>query len=300
VGIDRIFAGLSGNRVSNAVTGNLTAKVMILGFHTISLLLHDECTAAKELAALGYRCVAIRPKLGGLDPHHDRFMERILQFSEIARAADLQIVVDAEGEFMHQPRVLQGPSLASDDPQEADLAQAWIERWIGVADDLRCSLITFSSGARAKTDVDEATLERLAARVETLVERAQGVKLAVRPAAGDAIATVAQFERMKQWLGKETKIGVAADVGEMLVAGEFPVGDRLARNLDDVACVYLCEPGMTRSHDRRVGQGDVDLSRVVQSLERHGYRGPAIVRVQGHSELGLLLAEEAVEFLHHP
>ncbi len=81
-------------------------------------------------------------------------------------------------------------------------------------------------------------------------------------------------------------------------AVSFPSEIRLARNLEDVACVYLCEPGMTRSHDRRVGQGDVDLSRVVQSLERHGYRGRAIVRVQGHSELGFTLAAEAFEFLH--
>ena len=74
-------------------------------------------------------------------------MERLLQFSEVARAADLEIVVDAEGEFMHQPRVLKGPSLSSKDQQEADIAQGWIERSIGVAGDLRCGLITFSSGA---------------------------------------------------------------------------------------------------------------------------------------------------------
>ena len=270
---------------------------MMLGFHTISLLLHDEFTTASELASMGYQCVAIRPRRGGLDPSHDRFVENLLRFGQHARDLGLRIVIDTEGEFIHDPAVRRGPSLSSEDAEEAAAAQKWIERWISVASDLDCDLITFSSGGHANSEVKESDLERVAERMKALVQSAGDVKVALRPAAGDVIATVAQFERMKQWLDDETRLWVAADVGEMLFGGEFPVGDRLARNLDDLACVYLCEPGMNRSHERRVGHGDVDLSRVVQSLEQHGYRGPAIVRVQGHSELGLAVASEALEFL---
>ena len=273
---------------------------MILGFHTISLLLHDEFTTSSELAAMGYQCVAVRPRRGGLDPNDDRFHENLLRFAQHARSVKLTVVIDTEGEFVHDPKISRGPALASEDPDEASAAQQWIQDWIDVADDLGCKLISFSSGKNTQPQVDESNLERLAERIEALVTRAGDVKLALRPAAGDVIATVAQFERLKQWLGDTTQLWVAADVGEMLVGGEFPVGDRLARNLDDLACVYLCEPGMNRSHDRRVGHGDVDLSRVVHSLERHGYRGPAIVRVQGHSELGLAVAAEALAFLRKP
>ena len=123
---------------------------MILGFHTISLLLHDECTAATELAALGFRAVAIRPRLGGLDPNHERFVENILKFSELARSLDLQVVVDTEAEFLHQPTRCKGPALCSEDVDEALAAQQWIERWIAVAGDMHCQLITFSSGVVAE------------------------------------------------------------------------------------------------------------------------------------------------------
>ncbi len=273
---------------------------MILGFHTISLLLHDEFTTATGLAAMGYQCVAVRPRLGGLDPNHERFVENLMRFGQHARDVGLTIVIDTEGEFIHDPAVRRGPSLCSEDAEEAAAGQRWIERWINVAADLHCDLITFSSGAKPEDGVQESDLERLAERVQALVRSAGQVRLALRPAADDVIATVAQFERLKQWLDDETKLWVAADVGEMLFGGEFPVGDRLARNLDDLACVYLCEPGINRSHDRRVGHGDVDLSRVIHSLEQHGYRGPAIVRVQGHSELGLTVAAEALEFLRKP
>lgn len=273
---------------------------MILGFHTISLLLHDEYTTSSELAKLGYGCVAVRPRRGGLDPNDERFTANVLRFGQQTRAAGLSIVFDTEGEFVHDPRQRRGPALGSENAEEAAAAEESIRRWIEIAPDAGCGLVTFSSGVKGREPQEDLSLERLATRIESLVASAGEIKLGLRPAAGDLIATVAQFERLKQWLGGETALGVAADVGEMLVGGEFPVGDRLARNLDDLACVYLREPGSHRAHDRRVGHGDIDLSRVVRSLERHGYRGPAIVRVQGHSELGLTIASEALEFLRKP
>ena len=103
---------------------------MILGFHTVSLLLHDETTVATEVAALGYRCVAIRPRLGGLDPNQDRFVEKLLRFGEHARSNDLTIVIDTEGEFIHDPHVARGPSLCSDHADEGAAAESWIRRWV--------------------------------------------------------------------------------------------------------------------------------------------------------------------------
>ena len=274
---------------------------MILGFHTISLLLHDEFTTSTAVAAMGYQCVAIRPRLGGFNPSDEKFVQNVLRFGKHARDAGLSIVFDTEGEFLHDPRVSRKPALASDDSEQAALAESSIRRWIDIAGDCGCDLITFSSGSKQRELTEESNLDRLSARIEPLISAAgEQIKLALRPAARDVIATVAQFERLKQWLGGGKPLWVAADVGEMLVGGEFPVGDRLARNLDDLACVYLSEPGIKRAHDRRVGHGDVDLSRVVRSLERHGYRGPGIVRVQGHSEAGLDIALEALEFLRKP
>ena len=208
---------------------------------------------------------------GGLDPDDDRFQRKLAPFCPACSSVKLTVVIDTEGEFVHDPKISRGPALASEDPDEASAAQQWIQDWIDVADDLGCKLITFFFGQQTRR---RKWMNRIwndwQSGSKLSSAQAGDVKLALRPAAGDVIATVAQFERLKQWLGDTTQLWVAADVGEMLVGGEFPVGDRLARNLDDLACVYLCEPGMNRSHDRRVGHGDVDLSRVVHSLERQG------------------------------
>ena len=85
----------------------------------------------------------------------------------------------------------------------------------------------------------------------------------------------------------------------MLSAGERPLSDPLERNLSSLACVYLCDrgslsPSMNEpSADRRIGHGEVAVHRIVESLNKLGFQGPAIVRVDGHNEHGLLTAQEA-------
>ena len=49
------------------------SDMMLAGFHASSLLLHDEAEVVRELATLGFQCVAIRPRCGSLDPDDERF-----------------------------------------------------------------------------------------------------------------------------------------------------------------------------------------------------------------------------------
>ena len=149
--------------------------------------------------------------------------------------------------------------------------------------------------------MDEQILERLAAQLHGLIDQARrrGVRLALRPRGGDAIATVAQFERLAQWLPEAEDLYVAADIGEMLAGGELPLGDRLARNLDVLACVYLCDRRSGHVGDQRIGHGEVALPRILRSLQENGFQGPAIVRVEGHSELGFTPAREAIQIFEN-
>ena len=132
-----------------------------------------------------------------------------------------------------------------------------------------------------------------------MIELAGGhdVRLALRPRSGDAIATVAHFERLAQWLADADNLFLAADIGEMLIGHELPLADRLARNLDVLACVYLCDRRAGVVGDQRIGHGDVALGRILRSLDEHGFDGPAIVRVEGHAELGFTPAREAIQIL---
>ncbi|MCG8652768.1 MAG: sugar phosphate isomerase/epimerase [Pirellulales bacterium] len=272
---------------------------MIPGFHIGGMLLHTQQDAIAMVAELGYRCVAIRPRAGDLDPRDPHFGEQVLRLGDAAARAEVQLVLDADALFMPDRNVARGPSLASLDTSEAARARQWITRWIEIAGELGCRLLTFSSGKHPVEAVAEADrwLDELAAGLDQLSRSAQnhGVGLALRPRSGDAVATVAHFERLQQWMEDSGDIALAADVAEMIKGHEIPLGDRLARNMDSLECVYLCDhrPGM--GGDQRIGHGEVAVSRIVRSLREQGFQGMAVVRAEGHSEQGLVPAQEGWE-----
>jgi sugar phosphate isomerase/epimerase len=282
---------------------------MIPGFHVGAMLLHDQATAIVEVARLGFRCVAIRPRAGSLDPAQSWFSQQVVCLADAIDRAQVRVVIDADTWFMPDPRAPRGPSLLSHSQTQAAAARDGIQRWIELAGELGSDLITFSSGRSDavatespggepawETMTAEGTLERIAEQLSRLASMAQrhGVRLALRPRSGDAIATVAQFERLAQWLDQPQSILLAADVGEMLLGHEIPVSDRLIRNLDSLACVYLCDHRSGSAGDQRIGQGEVALSRITSALAANGFDGPAIVRVEGHSQHGFDLAQESL------
>ena len=257
---------------------------MNLGFHTISLPLHDELTAINELAKLGYRTVGVKPRLSGLDPTQSDFHTRLLQLTDAARRLSVELVFDLDAQYMYRAGQRSGASLVSDDMAEADEAQAWIEQWIQVASEYGFSLLTFSTGATGSMNGGaedfgdgEKILEGLARRLEELARIASesSVPLAIRPRSGHFISTIAKFERLHQWLTSD-ELRVAADTGQMALCQELPIGDRLSRCSSKLACVYLTTPSR---NDTEASQWvcSLDLVRVSDSVNATGFQGPTIV-----------------------
>lgn len=271
---------------------------MTPGFHTAGLLQHDIAVAIDELAHLGYSYVALRPHGGHLNPSTPWFGQQLLRIADAASKVHMRLVLDIDADFVNDAMSPRGPSLVAVEVSEQQAAQQWIVQWLGWARELGSQLITFSTGPadRSGIDSEEQTLERLAGQLTALIQQAQqqAVRLALRPRSGDAIATVAHYERLSQWMTDHDQLLLAADVGEMLAGGELPLADRLARNQDSLACVYLCDRKAGQKGDARIGHGDVALKRIVKALDDRGYNGPAIIRVQGHSQLGLVTAREAM------
>jgi sugar phosphate isomerase/epimerase len=276
---------------------------MTPGFHCSSLEHHDAAKLIPTLAAIGFGAAALRPRRGGWDSDRPWFDAVTAEISAAAREHGLSIVVDLDAPFYDDPTTPEPFSLAAADAALCQAARSKIERWIERTADLCPLAITFSTGRVFPAGVkpnptdrhSEETLEGLAGTIEPLAKLAAsaGVTLALRPVSGHAIATVAHFERFSQWLGADTALGLAADVGEMLLGGEFPIGARLARLQHRLTCVYLCEPDLEHGGDRRFGQGDIDLRRVWEVMTESGFGGPAIFRACGHGRRGLALAEEA-------
>lgn len=277
---------------------------MLAGYHTAGLLLHDPIEVIGELAHLGYSATAIRPHAGMLHPDRSIFGQQVLRLADARARAGIALVIDLDAKFVRDPFDAEGPSLMSRDESDSAEASAWVCRWIEIAAEVGASLVTFASGPADESpehliggeNRDQRDLERLAGRIDPLLDAASSasVRLALCPRAGDVIASVAQFERLRQWLGdRDIELGLAADVGQMLSSGEMPVSDRLIRNLETLACVYLCDRRSGATGDQPIGEGDVAVPRIVGSLRRAGFTGPGIVRVTGHESRGLGPARQA-------
>lgn len=274
---------------------------MLPGYHTAGLLQHDLSEAIEALAALGFRAVAVRPQHGRLAQSDPWFGQQILRLADATSRHDLQLVLDLDTRFLHDAWKSRGPALASAQSSETRIAREWIETWLKIAAESKACLVTFASGqssqiANANT---ESTLTRLASELDHLVNVAAelGVALALRPRSGDAVATVAQWERLQQWL-KGDGLGLAADIGEMLRGHELPLADRLERNRDALSCVYLCDRRAGQTEDQPIGTGDVAHDRLIAGLIGINFQGPAIIRIEGHSHHGLRLAEQGMQLFN--
>lgn len=314
---------------------------MIPGYHAGELWLHEPARAIERLAKIGYRSVAIRPRQGVCVAGDSGFDGQWREICEAATQAGVRLVIDTEAAFVVDPNSGSLPSLASDDDSYADLTVTWIEQWIEVVGRLQASgqgpgeetILSIASGhvenasenEKASENVaDESLLERVARRFEKLARKASeaGVVLAVRPAVGHAIASVAQFERLRQWLQADVSLGLAADIGEMLHAGEMPLVARLQRQSDHLKLVYLCDTGSTYPGldstgpglepteqevdpmlpigrmDVPLGTGELAVDRIVGELAKFTDKMPIIVRVAGHAGAGLVTAQSAMDCLH--
>ncbi|WP_182865625.1 sugar phosphate isomerase/epimerase family protein [Rhodopirellula sp. JC639] len=280
---------------------------MTPGFHCSSLEFHQPATLIPKLAELGFGAVAVRPSRGRWDLDTSWFDSVSAEIAATAKEHGVAIVIDLDAPFYDDPDWIDPYSLASQDATIRDAAAAQIRRWIERTAEMGAVATTFSTGrvcpgnrdAAGTGDHGEQILERLAGAITPLVQLASssGVNLALRPVSEHAIATVAHFERFGQWIGTDAPLGLAADVGEMLLGGEFPIGARLARLQHRLSCVYLCEPDLERGCDQRFGHGDIDLGRVWEVMTESGYGGPAVFRCCGHGRLGLVSAREALALL---
>ncbi|TWU01541.1 sugar phosphate isomerase/epimerase family protein [Neorhodopirellula pilleata] len=296
---------------------------MIPGYHAGEMWLHEPSRAIRHLAEMGYRSVAIRSRQGICVPGEAGFDAQWRLVLETAISSEIGLVIDTEAPFVLGDEACAMPSLADPDQTAASPLIEWIERWIDAAAMRPGTIVSLASGPPRPGMNPESALEVLAERLQRLSARADsaGVFLTIRPAVSHVIGSVAQFERFRQWLRSGVSLGLAADVGEMIHAGEMPLVARLHRLVDDLRLVYLCDvagsahdsdrfdrkvqrdendcvPGSTVGRmDVPIGSGEVAVQRVVGELAKFTTGVPIIVRVANQSNAGLAVPRHAMREL---
>ncbi len=251
------------------------------GFHAACLPHHDHATALQLLAERGFTTVAIRS-------HREFSTARsgpiLAEIQQVVQRYSIQLVWDSDGFYLSDPAQLQLPSL---DSGNGEVREQQILRSIHWAAASQCALVTFVTGPKVPAVDPELALTRIAESCQRLHHFAvdRSISLAIEARVGSAIASIAHYERLLQWLPGDVRIGLAADTSSMLRQAEVPIVDFLARHKERLRCVYLSEVSREcLAMPNREDEG-VDLRRIVQGLDQQAFAASCILIACGGEPL---------------
>jgi sugar phosphate isomerase/epimerase len=189
--------------------------------------------------------------------------------------------------------------LLDTDENAAARAGEWLATIIEAALPER-DLVVVSSGPAPAGSQTEQSLERLARILQPLAQRAasRGVRLALRPAHGNFIATFAHFLRWQRWCDAGTAVACVADLDAMALQGELPLLTRfelLGKALGGVWAEYFAHPNLA---DPIVTRHALPWTAIAGSLHEAKFDGPVCLRLIGPPERAIahaLRIREAVE-----
>jgi sugar phosphate isomerase/epimerase len=280
--------------------------VFQLGYNTNGLAHHRLDEALAEIAALGYRGVAITPDVGGLDPYRLRPGE-VRDVAARARDLGLSLAVETGARFLLDPRRKHRPSLLEDGAAERERRLDFLRRSIDLAAGLGAGLVSIWSGSAPGgergdpgEDAPAALWERLVEGVGRALEhaRARGVRLCFEPEPGMFVERPGGYLELRRRLGpRGVELGLTLDVGHLLVTGDLPVAERIRALAPFLGHVHLDDIRAGVHEHRMFGTGDLDLRETLRALHASGYAGMAAVELSRDSHRGIEAAREAWQHL---
>ncbi|MFN0006793.1 MAG: sugar phosphate isomerase/epimerase family protein [Planctomycetota bacterium] len=284
-----------------------------LAYNTNGLSHHRILDALTLLSDLGYEGVAIAPDVACLDPFHPREGE-VESVRKLAADLDLELAVETGARFLLDPRRKHRPTLLEESAADRARRADFLRRSIDLASDLGAGVVSMWSGASpngvkadaadSEEDDDprerERIWDRLCAEMPPLLHHARerGVRLAFEPEPGMFVERPAGFDELARRLGDQgDALGLCLDVGHLLVTGDVPVGDVIHRSASRLVHVHLDDIAGGVHEHRMFGEGDLDLSEVLEALVEIDYKGLAAVELSRDAHRGAQAAEEAMSHL---
>ncbi|HEX5105340.1 MAG TPA: sugar phosphate isomerase/epimerase family protein, partial [Pirellulaceae bacterium] len=174
----------------------------------------------------------------------------------------------------------------------------FLKRAIDAAEALGSDCVSLWSGVREGDASDEATLERLAESLRTVLRHAthSGVTLGFEPEPGMFIDTMKSFSRLLQWIDAP-HLQLTLDVGHLWCQGELPIADYIARWGPRIVNVHLEDMRAGVHEHLMFGEGQMHFPPILEALAKTGYQGGLHVELSRHSHEAPIAAKKAYDFL---
>lgn len=272
---------------------------MRLGYNTNGLAFHRWEDALKLLAEIGYRSVAITLDHHCLNPYADNFPRELDRMRRLLRRLGLSSVVETGARFLLDPRTKHEPTLLTADPAERQRRVDFLQRAIDVASELGSDAVSFWSGILREELSDDAAFARLTAGCREVLDHAErrGVRLGFEPEPGMVVESFAQFERLRDSLGRPALFGLTIDIGHVHCVESGPIADHLRRWHDLLFNVHIEDMKRGVHEHLMFGEGEIDFPPVMRALHEIGYAGGVHVELSRHSHAAPDVARRSFEFL---
>lgn len=264
-----------------------------LGYGTNGFADHRLSEAFDVIASLGFEGVGLTLDHHHLDPFGDDLPARCAEVRRALEQRGLSVVVETGGRYVLDPVRKHEPTLVCEDgrSRRVDL----LARAIRVAGDLGAPVVSFWSGVLPTGTPARKGTERLVASLEHLVPLAEAadVRLALEPEPGHHVSVVDEALDVLDRLGHPEGLALTVDVGHVICNEPRGLGDTLRHVGARLANVQLDDmlPGV---HEHlELGDGDVDMVEVVQTLLDLDYQGLAAVELPRHSHAAPAVARRS-------
>jgi len=261
---------------------------MLLGYDTNGLQNHRLEDALRLLAAHGYQAVSLTPDVMHLDPYRASPAE-VERIATLLAELRLTPVVTTGARFLLDPGMKHEPTLMTRGEDRRAIRLDFYRRCAELGKALRAKVLSFWSGIDRSPGPD--SLEWLVAgiRATCAIVRERGLVPALEPEPGMAIATLADYDKVRTAVGKEAP-RLCLDVGHLHVLDEGDPVERIEQWSGELALVQISDMQRGVHEHLLPGQGCVNFQEALAALDRVGYAGPLCFELSRSSHV----APEAV------
>lgn len=269
---------------------------MLLGYNTNGLQNHRLADALHLLADAGYGAVALTPDTCHLDPLHctPRQLDAV---AALLQRLHLRVAIETGARYVLDPAHKHEPTLMTRDAAQRGRRLEFYRKCAQIGRALGAEVLSFFSGVDRQPghDAEGWLVEGVSRTCEIVAEL--GLTPALEPEPGMAVATVADWERVRARIWGAAP-ALCLDVGHLYATGEAAPEAVIAVVHPRIAQVHL-EDMRRGVHEHLLpGEGDVDFGAVRAALERQGYTGAVCFELSRHSHMApraLVACREAWE-----
>lgn len=244
---------------------------MLLGYNTNGLQNHRLGDALRLLADHGYQAVALTPDTCHLDPFRTS-PRQVARLGALLERLQLRPVMETGARFLLDPSQKHEPTLMTRDAAARQRRLDLYARIAAMGAELGAEVVSFWTGVDREPGPDsEAWLLDGVRRTCELVRR-HGLRPALEPEPGMAVATLAQFRSVREASGSDPDLTL--DVGHLYVEWEGEPVDLIGGLGAELVQVHLEDMRRGEHQHLPPGEGEVDFAGVHSSLSSQGYRGP--------------------------